>query len=605
MHRAVTRRRLLAATAASIGVSGCLGRTKNVAGREQPSQVIIRITTRPADSDPHAIRIARHLAEHLKAAGIEPRMRTVDETGLYREVLINHDFDVYVGRFPRTRPFDPDVLYPLLHSRFTAEPGWQNPFGFTDPHVDELLDEQRRTSGADREAIVEELQAEIALHQPFTVIAFPDTLTAVHDETFIGWNRRWAMDPLGLLMLSTGDVDLQSDGDAEGSETGDEEESARTLRLVTTDARPTTNLNPIAPEYRRHGTFTGLVYDPLIRERDDGPIPWLAREWDRIDDRTVRIGLRTASWHDGESISASDVAFTYAFLADTSLGNAEMSIPAPRFRGRSTLVESAEAIDEETVEITFTDANPDVQLRGLTVSILPEHVWESRTDLVSLPGGIELNEETTDAQVWENPEPIGSGPLRFRERDPDERVVFERYEDHPIVTQSETFPEWLREKPAFDELELSVVPSDIVGVQRVGKDLADATTSNLGPNAVPRIGREARARLVSTQSAAFYHIGFNTRNEPLSNPNVRETIARLIDKEWLVRSAFQGYARPASSPLALSERWLSEDLRWVDRDPATPFFGSDGELDAETAREAIQEIGYRYDDENNLLVREG
>ncbi|MFC6615800.1 ABC transporter substrate-binding protein [Halopenitus salinus] len=606
MRDAVTRRRMLAATAASVGVPGCLGRAKNVAGRDQPSQVVIRITTRPADSDPHAIRIARHLAENLEAVGIAPRLRTVDQAGLYREVLLNHDFDVYVGRFPRTRPFDPDVLYPLLHSTFAAEPGWQNPFGFTDPHVDDLLVEQRRVSGADREEVVDDLQDELVLHHPFSVIAFPDTLTAVHDGTFSGWNREWAMDPLGLLQLSAGRAVTPSETDSgDGGADGTAADDGRTLRLATTDARPTTNLNPIAPEYRGRGTFTGIVYDPLVRRHGADVLPWLAHNWTRIDDRTVRVELRSTSWHDGTAVSASDVAFTYAFLADTSMGNAEMAIPAPRFRGRSMVVEDTETISDRTVDITFADVNPAVQIRSLTVPILPEHVWDSRTDLVSLPAGIELNERTTDAQVWENPQPIGSGPLQFRERTPEERVVFERNDDHPIVTRPAQFPEPFRGKPAFEALELTVVPSDIVGVQRVEEGLADATTSNLGPDAVPRIGREANVRLVSTPSAGFYHVGFNTRSEPLSNPNLREVIARLVDEEWVVRSAFQGYARPAASPLALSERWINEDLRWDDGDPATPFFGSDGELDVEAATGAIREIGYRYDGEGDLLVREG
>ncbi|WP_280535819.1 ABC transporter substrate-binding protein [Halopenitus sp. POP-27] len=604
----MTRRRALASVAASVsagasvGVSGCLGRAKNVAGRTQPSRVQLRITTRPTDSDPHAIRIARHLADHLEAVGIAPRIRTVDDAGLYREVLINHDFDVYVGQFPHVEPIDPDALHPLLHSSFTAEPGWQNPFGLTDPNLDTLLERQRETDGEDRRDAVDDLQRELARQHPFTVVAFPDALTAVGGDRFVGWDRARTVTPGGILLLSAAEGGENGEIERNGDGTDDPDETV--LRLVSTDARITTNLNPIAPEYRRHGTFTGLVYDPLIRRIDGTDHRWMARSVDRTGDRTIRVTLREGRWHDGQDLTAADVAFTYEFLDDTSLGTAETPIPSSRFRGRSTLVESVSVVDSETADIRFSTGVDSLQRRALTVPILPEHVWESRTDVVEIPGGIEIDGMTTAAQVWETSEPIGSGPLRVRSAEADERIVFERNPDHPIGTTPEAFPERLRGKPAFDALELRVVPSDVAAVTQVGDGLADATTSTLGPDAVPRIGRNANARLVGQRSGAFYHVGYNTRSEPLSNPYFRRTVGRLIDAAALVESAFNGYARPAASPLALSPSWLLAEHRWADGDPVTPFVGSDGDLDVEAAMEAFSEIGYHYDDDGALLVRD-
>ncbi|TKX52169.1 ABC transporter substrate-binding protein, partial [Halorubrum sp. SS7] len=84
------------------------------------------------DDDPSGIRIARQLEEHLTAVGIDVQLNAVGQTELWRKVLINQDFDIYVGQFVETEPFDPDALYGLTHSKFIAESGWQNPFGFTE-----------------------------------------------------------------------------------------------------------------------------------------------------------------------------------------------------------------------------------------------------------------------------------------------------------------------------------------------------------------------------------------------------------------------------------------------------------------------------------------
>lgn len=583
------------------------------------------VYTTPADADPHGIRVARHLEQHLRAVGIDTRVNTMAEADLYRRVLINHDFDIYVGQYPAQQRFDPDALYPLCHSDFNPEPGWQNPFGITDLTIDDLLESQRVADTDDRPAVVDDLQREIVRQQPFVTVAFPDTLTAIQRGRFNGWRRaRRAPEPIRLLLLSrSGDDDASSgtesdesggDGDSESTAestaestseptaTGDGDSDA-TLRLVTTDPRVAENRNPIAAEYRRHGTFTELLYDPLVRTHGEDRIPWLARDVSWLDSDTVRVSLREATWHDGEPVTASDVAFTYAFLADTSMGDAEAPIPAPRFRGQSTLVEGTEVVDERTVDVSFVPANRRVALRALTVPILPEHVWSEQTSVAAI-AGIEVDEQTTDALVWDNPEPVGNGPIRFVEAVAGDRVVFARNDDHFLDRDPEDIPEELRGKPAFDELLLNIVPSDIAAVQHVGERRADATVSNLGPEAVPRIGREADATLVSRQSSAFYHVGFNVRSEPLSNPRFRRAIAGLIDKAYVVDDAFQGYAEPAASPLASSGEWLAEDLRFEGDDPETPFFGEDGNLDVEAAREAFREAGYRYGDEGALLVRE-
>ncbi|GAB3418641.1 hypothetical protein GCM10027435_18980 [Haloparvum alkalitolerans] len=620
---ATTRRAVIAGSLAGLGTAsaGCLGRVRNIAGRDGSTQMTLDVYTTPADADPHGIRVARHLEEHLRAVGIDTRVNTMAEADLYRRVLINQDFDIYVGQFPAQQRIDPDALYPFCHSEFNPEPGWQNPFGVTDLTIDDLLEEQRGAASDDRPAVVDDLQREIARQQPFVTVAFPDALTAVQRGRFEGWRRGGRVaKPMRLLSLSlSGDdegADGTDDGDATGGDGSDRptETTAEatadggaaadaTLRLVTTDPRVAENRNPIAAEYRRHGTFTELLYDSLIRTRGDERIPWLARDVSWLDEETVRVSLREATWHDGEPVTAADVAFTYAFLSDTSMGNAEAPIPAPRFRGRSTLVRTTDAVDDRTVDVTFADANPRVGLRALTVPILPEHVWSERTNVAAI-AGIEVDEQTTDALVWDNPDPVGSGPLRFVEASPGERVVFARSDDHFLDRDPDGVPADLRGKPAFDELLLNLVPSDIAAVEHVADRRADATVSNLGPEAVPRIGREPDATLVSRQSAAFYHVGFNVRSEPLSNPRFRRAVAGLIDKAHVVDEAFQGYAQPAASPLANADEWLADDLRFDGRDPETPFFGTDGALDVEAAREAFREAGYRYGDEGALLVRE-
>ncbi|QLG63592.1 ABC transporter substrate-binding protein [Halorarum salinum] len=631
-----TRRRFLAAVAATGGVTsaaGCLDQIRGAAGRDAGERLSLEIKAPPADADPVAIRIARALRENLDAAGVGARVTPVAVEELYRQVLINNEFDVYVGQYPTRNAVDPDDLYPLLHSRFFGEPGWQNPFGTSDPSVDELLERQRTTTGEDRLDAAVELQHTLSEIAPFSVLAFPDELSAVRAGRYEGWLRTTGGfdTPLGLLSLDRTDDgtdgdwtgvgssesdDTDGDGGADDpGESPDGNEEPTRFTLATTDGRITENRNPIAVEFRGSGTFTGLLYDPLARQYAGEFNPWLAVDWNWGSGGTAGSGGGTETdgpattatvtlrdgltWHDGEPITAADVAFTYHFLADTSMGNLDSPVPAPRFRGRASLVESAGALDDRTVKLGFATPSRSVAVRALTVPVLPAHVWQERANEVNVPG---LDTDgVTEALVWANPEPVGSGPVRFERASGGESVALSRNPDHFLAAERPPadVPERFHGKPAFDELVVQRAPSDSTAVELVTAGDVDATISRLRPATVPRIGRTGDVRLVSSRSWSFYHLGFNVRRSPLSNTRFRRTVSDLLDSGRVVADQFGGYAVPAATPLA-GTAWEAPELRWDAETREAEFFGEGGELDVERAKEAFREAGFRYDEEGRL-----
>lgn len=593
-QQATTRRATLGGTAAiATGVlTGCVQQMRSLANRRTPEPVTLTIRTVPADTDPLATRIARFLAMNLEAVGINVDVILMAEDELRRTVLINHTYDIYVDRYPDHH--DPDFLRSLLHSQFSEEPGWQNPFGFSDLDIDSLLDQQRASQGSERESAVFELQRIIARNQPFSIVAFPDEIKAVRTDRYTGWYR---FNPTATVNYLT----LESAGD------GGDNASLRPLRVTTTDDRITKNFNPIAVEFRSRGTFTGLLYDPLARRFNGMVWPWLAESWtwDTSSDEntTVTVRLREdLSWHDGRSVTASDVAFTYRFFADTSMGTRESPVPAPRFRGRISLVTGVDAIDDRTVRLEFGDTSSEVAVRTLTVPVMPKHEWAPKATDAEI-AGIELFEGVTDALVWTNPEPIGSGPLQFEQSIAEELLTLSRFDDHFINRDLDgDLGEVFGGGVVFDELQVQVVPSDVAAVELLAADNADATASPVDPQVVPRIGRNSELKLLVQPSRSFYHIGFNVRQRPLGNPRFRRAIARLIDKAHLSDDAFDGYATPAATPLG-GTKWAPSDLRWEGTDPEVPFAGTRGKLDVEAAKRGFEAAGFQYSDDGKLLGR--
>lgn len=583
----LTRRRLatLAGAGTVAGLAGCLDRTQAVLQRDQTSQVALTINTLPADDDARCTEIAQFLAERLRQVGVDATVQLSPPEELLRDVLINHDFDLYVAQHPNYS--DPDFLRPVLHSRFSERAGWQNPFGFANPTIDGLLERQREADTGERPGLLSELQRQVARLQPFTVVAFPDVIRAVrYDQLRLGPGAGFDS-PLEYLSLSVVD-----DGD----------DAAMELRLVRTDARVTENLNPLAVEYRTDGQLVGLLYDSLGRRWSGRVQPWLAEGWewrDADEGPVATVEIRSDStWHDGQPLTAEDVAFTYRFLQDTSLGRLDQAVPAPRYHGRSSLVRSVEAIDRDTVRVAFEPCSHAVASRAFTVPVLPRQVWEGLTGPATV-AGIEVAPGMTEALVWENPEAVGSGPMQVERQIPRTELALERTDDHFLYADA---PDWFDGGPGYDRLVVRIAPSASAAVELVDAAEVDATDTPVGPERVRQIGRADGVSLEVSGTRAFYHVGFNTRRPPLSNYQFRRAVASLLDKDYLVDRTFSGYARPAASPLAPTQ-YLPPDLSWSERDPVLPFPGSNGSLDEAEARAIFEDAGYSHADDGALLAR--
>lgn len=590
--RTIDRRAFLAGVAGTAaGSAGCLGQLQASVDRDTPEQVSLSIKTVPADEDRAPVQISRHLAENLARGGIDATVQPVTTEQLLRDVLINHDFELYVGQYPGF--FDPDYLFGLAHSRFAEEQGWQNPFGYANvSKVDGLLERQRHAN--DRETVLEELQAVLLEEMPFSILVYPEEPRAIREDRYSGWSHRSLEQPLGYLSLDAHE-DARRDGDRE----------ADTLYMGITDRRITRNRNPFAVEFRHRGILTGLMYDSLGCHLNGSIVPWLARDWEWVDDSrtTIRLRLREGlRWHDGEALTAADVAFTYRFLLDTTMSDENPVVPTPRFRSRSSLVESVEAVDDREVEFSLVDCREEVGLRALTVPVVPAHVWRERTDVTSITGVEGGN--VTEALVWDNPEPVGSGPLRYVNAIADERVELTRFDDHFLRGElpDDAPIEEFAGGPPYDRIRFLYTPSQANLIEMLQDGRLDASAACLTASEIPRARRASDVSVRIERTSAHYHVGFNNRNAPLSNPRFRAAIARLVDREYLRTEVYSGFATPSLSPLGL--RTTAGD-EWQPNHPSG-FAGRSGTgtVDETTAHELFRDAGYMYNGNDELVARQ-
>lgn len=594
----VSRRSFLAAGAAgaTLTTSGCINQVREAVGKAVSGQLSLSIATIPADADRQSVQIARRLETTLQQAGIDVSIDMRSPSELLKAVLIEHDFDIYVGHHPAG--YDPDFLYGMLHSSFAAEAGWQNPFGFTNMVFDTLLEEQRRAEGAERKRLVQSVLKALAESKPFEPICLPDEYRVASTDRFGNWSETDLATRHGYLEPEPAD-------------------GVNELLALKTDSRPTSNLNPLSATMRERDTTIDLLYDSLLTVYDGEIQPWLAEDitWadaEPADERgptlTATVSLREGCrFHDDERLAsedeqlsdedrrltAEDVAFTYRFLEDTSLGRAPVPSPAPRYQDHVSVVDRV-TVDSES-ELTFSmNASRPVAKRALTVPILPKRFWRTLVDEQAADGEFIAPQGRWIAATGDHVPPIGSGPFQFESRTEGDQLVFTRFDEHFTLRDDVELP-----SPPVDRLQFDIDPSSASAVRRIGDGNADVTASMLDADVLDEIPDTSDVETMKHPSRTFYHIGFNVRNAPFSNTHFRRAVTQLIPKQAIVDDIFYGHAEPTATPVP--DEWVPDRLAWDGEDPVAPFLGSSGQLNVEAAKAAFEAAGFRYDDNGRLL----
>lgn len=530
----------------------------------------LSIATVPADDDHPLVTIANRLRDNLEAIGVNTSIDLVELSEFRLQVLFNHDFDIAVVRHPGIA--HPDNLYSLFHSKFAPERGWQNPYGLTNYEIDTLLDEQRQQSGSDRLHSIEQLLELLVQEQPVAPICFPAIRRFTRIDGF--------QPPLERPLTTSAEILAVSLS-----------EPTEGLTVAMRETSSTVNLNPLSIEFRNRGFITGLLYDSLIRVNDGEVVPWLSSEitW---DENRAQVSLREATWHDETPVTTDDVAFTYRFFSDTTADETDARAPVPRFRGRSSLVETIDVIDTTTLEFTF-GAKQAVARRALTLPIIPRHIWNDRRDSASI-GPISGSEMVTEALVTDNFPPVGSGPYRYRASEELEYLELERVDAHFTTTADE-----LRNfRPPVETMTFEAVPNEgtiIDGLEGGDYEFALAPPTEAVSSELP-----TEISILEKPGTELIHIAYNLKRSPLNNRNFRHIVSRLIDTVAIIDELFDGHARPTGVPISDSA-WVPNSLQWDGTDPVTPFFGTSEEFDVEAARAAVMDAGFSYDNEGYII----
>jgi len=335
------------------------------------------------------------------------------------------------------------------------------------------------------------------------------------------------------------------------------------------------SLNPGVAYLTQAFEIMQLVYDTLIGvDLRNQPQPQLAKEWSvSADGKVWTFKLHEgAKWHDGQPLTAEDVAFTFNMIK----GFESFALIKPY----TSLLAKAEAPDATTAVLTFEQpvANTDERFSG--VYILPKHIWEK------------LNDEKA-ATDFENLEMIGSGPFKMAEFKSGEFTRLTAVKDHYLTP------------PKIDEVIYKVYQNDDAMVQALKIGELDVI---IPPSTVVRtLQSEPNIKVEIGQQLSLSDIIFNTtdpKNCPpdvgkctahpaLRDPKVRQALAYATDKQQLVDTVLLGLGVPGLSLVMPGNGdGFAKDV------PDYPF-------DVEKAKQVLEEAGYKDTDGDGIREMPG
>lgn len=462
--------------------------------------------------------------------GFNMNFKPVNRDRQLTKVFTERDYDVSsLGYTGRPHRLDPHMLmYKNYHSSQT-QPGSYNWTNFQNEKADELLDKQAETLDRDeRQKAVKEAQKYLMdLPGGEMPIVHGNLINVINTERFGNWTN---VPGLGFKNIWTW--------------TGVKPKTDRT-KLVSAYTIAAGQLTPLVAGEANLIT-NRTTHDKLMRIGPDGlPKPWLATEYEVSNNgKTITFTLRDdlPNWHDGEPMTAEDIAFTFNYLREWETPFFASAVAPLKKDGASVL-------DDGRVEINLDRAfAPIFVLTFSRTHLLPKHIWSRVPDETDVDAPYQWNPTNSDIT---NNGYVGSGPFKFDH--------WRKSEEIGLVANDEHFA-----SPNIDELIIRIVPESQAqtrGLERGEIDFLIQTGAN--PGVMEDLANEQDAlSFEAIRSVGYDELSMNTRRSPLDQAAVRKAISSVIPKKTVAREMYNGYAEPAHSPTApVLEFWHNKNVK--------------------------------------------
>lgn len=326
-------------------------------------------------------------------------------------------------------------------------------------------------------------------------------------------------------------------------------DGARTL-VVSQFPEPTVLTNALTTDGTIY-SLTSKLFDGLVSyDAQRQPVPRLATAWSVSDDGlTWTFDLRPGvTWHDGQPFGAADVAYSLQEVWRKFNSRGVSTFAPVRQVDTPTPLQVVLHLDKPAPYLLSALSSIDAQ-------VLPRHLYEGSNPLTNPY----------------NLKPIGTGPFRF-----------ERWDRGVSVNLVKNERYWDTGKPHLDGLIFRVIPDPSAAsaaLETNAIQLASVALSNVKRlRTVPSL---QVTEIDAPYSPGLVGFEFNLEKPVFQDVRVRQAFAHAVDRDFIVRNIYFGYARPAFSAFPASMSDFYDDSV-----PRYPF-------DLQRAEALLEEAGLR------------
>lgn len=390
-----------------------------------------------------------------------------------------------------------------------------------------------------------------------------------------------------------GDGDDGGDGTdggdgGDGTPTGTEEstpfqEYQEGGELIASIGADVKNFDPVQINDTTSSKVFNVVYEGVMRVDFQGrPQPYLAESVEIEGDTNVTITLREGvTFHDHDALDDNTVT------AEDVLATFERYQGTPREADVADWYEfgSGNAVDDRTLELQLK--RPYAPLKfSIGVPIVPKEVAD---------GDIDLAEE-----------PVGTGPYRFEEHQPDSLFRISKNENY-----------WAAETDAFSDVGENFPQSGVLdtvtfrvineqSAQLAALQGGDIQLANSPPaGSISDLKNNDEFRVTERTAGGFDMFVYPMHQEagtPFQNKKVRHGVNRLIPREAIVENVYDGIGQPAYAPVSpLAAQFTSEEFQ---QEMGDEYARYDQEQAQQLLDEGFNEAGFDRPWETEIIVNQ-
>ncbi|SEH14752.1 peptide/nickel transport system substrate-binding protein [Natronorubrum sediminis] len=334
------------------------------------------------------------------------------------------------------------------------------------------------------------------------------------------------------------------------------EEGEDTDELVITQGEFVENTDPNDHNATPYYNVFDQVYEPMFEVTEDGEIEErVVTEWSHPDDGVVELTLRDdVVFHNGEDLTASDVAYTLRRQVDEDVGFASDQVAG------LTTVTGAEAEDDTTVIVEHEGSESLVEFQLASFCRAVNEEW------------VEDQEQPIDGDM------MGTGPYELEEYEPDVQAVFTRFDDY-----------W-GDEPAYERVRINAAAESSSRVGAVQTGESDLVV-NVPPTDVDDVDTDDGIEIRNVTSNRNIFLVMKNEIEPFDSQEFRQAMNYAVDNQGIIDSILGQFGEPMTQPIPEGLFGYNPDLE--------PY-----EQDQSQAEELVEESGYA-DEEITLYTMEG